>query len=562
MSSETQPVSFPYNEHPNETQLLLALERELSPEEVSQIENHLGNCWHCRARSEEMQRGILAFVEYREKRYLPALPAPPTGFSGFQAGLRSVVTASSRPGLLTKIWRWFLVLFAFPGQVKWISAVALTMVAVLFWVEVLNPPVVSANELVTRAIAAQNPASLGQSDTSMRVAHQKLQIHSGGRTVVREFEWTVGQRGSNMRWAARFDPLYWNAPLTAVGFGGWRDSLEKKQDKVKRSGEFLTLSTSTDQDWIREAWMIVRARDFHPVEQHFRFADNQELELKELAFQISEQAPVQSAPSGSSKPKEATTAGTHTVSPVDLDESELQLRYTLFIRQWDTGEDLKMERIGGRITLSGIVSSAEREKAMRTTLTTLPNIRLSLSAPNAHASSSASRKAMGVTDPATPTWENGLEKAFSDREERLAFVDRCISSSDTTVSHAWTLKGLADRYGEVNLARFQPESRRKLLEIVRGHLLKVRQANHDLEVLSHMLPASASSPPPTAVSWSAGIQSLFTQVQQQDASIASLLVGTQRGAQDLRSTSADFQSAHRRSSILLDSIDQLLTAVQ
>ena len=562
MNSDTQPISFPFNEHPDETQLLLALEKELSPQEISQVESHLGNCWSCRARSEEMQRGILAFVEYREKRYLPSLPAPPTGFSGFQGGLRRTITASSSRGLLTKLWRWFLALFAFPGQMKWVSAVAIAMVAVLFWVEVLNPPVVSANELVTRAIAAQNPPPLGKPDTSMRVAHQKLQIHSGSHTIVRDFEWPVGQRSSQLRWGTRIDPLQWNAPLTAFGFKDWRDSLETKQDKVKRSGGLLTLSTSTNQDWIREVRMIVRARDFHPVEQHFRFADSRELDLKELAFQISDQAPVQPAPADGSKPKESAAPGTHSISPLDLDKAELQLRYTLFAHHWDTGEDLKIERIGGKLFLGGIVSSAEREKAMRATLTTLPNVRLSLSAPSAHSNSTASRKAFTVPVPAVPTWENGLEKAFPEREERLGFVDRCISSSDTAVSHVWALKGLADRYGDVNLRTLQPESRRKLFEILRGHLVEVSRANNDLDVLLKMLPASQSVSTQTAVSWSAGIQSLFVQVQKQDASVTSLLVGTQRGAQDLRSTSADFQSAHRRSLILIDSVDQLLSAAQ
>ena len=73
MNTEIEKTAFSGDGHPDENQLLLALERELSQQETAEVERHLGNCWSCRARSSEMQSGILAFVEYREKRYLPSL---------------------------------------------------------------------------------------------------------------------------------------------------------------------------------------------------------------------------------------------------------------------------------------------------------------------------------------------------------------------------------------------------------------------------------------------------------------------------------------------------------
>src|SRR5215467_3656878 len=91
MKIEREVTALDAGGHPDENQLLLALERELSPEEAAQIEHHLGSCWSCRARSHEMQRGILAFVEYREKRYLPSLEAPPHDFSGFPGQMNRIV---------------------------------------------------------------------------------------------------------------------------------------------------------------------------------------------------------------------------------------------------------------------------------------------------------------------------------------------------------------------------------------------------------------------------------------------------------------------------------------
>ena len=88
MNSDIKQVPFTADGHPEENQLLLALENELSPEEAAKIREHLGECWSCRARSEEIQRGILAFVEYREQRYLPSLETPPNDFRSFPGELR------------------------------------------------------------------------------------------------------------------------------------------------------------------------------------------------------------------------------------------------------------------------------------------------------------------------------------------------------------------------------------------------------------------------------------------------------------------------------------------
>src|ERR1700730_11824838 len=101
MNTEAEKTSFGADGHPDENQLLLAIERELPLEEAAQVEQHLGNCWSCRARSSEMQSGILAFVEYREKRYLPSLASPPHDFGSFPGKFRGIA-AEGKPGGLAR----------------------------------------------------------------------------------------------------------------------------------------------------------------------------------------------------------------------------------------------------------------------------------------------------------------------------------------------------------------------------------------------------------------------------------------------------------------------------
>lgn len=559
MNQDIRPVSFAADGHPGEDQLLLALERELPNDDAARVEQHLGNCWSCRARSDEMQRGILAFVEYREKRYLPALPTPPQNTGGFRDRLRRLKGESDPVGLHASLWRRLVGLLAWPRQVKWISAVAAAMAFVIFWVYVLiDPRTVSANEFLSRAAVAQNPPTSSERPSQRRVAHQKIRIRNGKQTVIRDFEWNVGSPIQQARWVAQADPTLWDTPLTAEGFANWRESLAGKQDKVRRSGHLLTLATTTDQGRIKQAQITVREDDFHPLEQHLRFKDEQQLEITELSFQITGEAQSQAAGLQTGSP--AKRGAGPVLPPANLDEVELQLRYTLFTNQWDLGEDLSIGRASGRVILSGTVSSPEREKAMQATLSTLPNIQLSIDRPASNAQIARSAGASAPRDlsfSSTPLLRDVLANTFSSRDERLAFVDRCLSDSDTALAHAWALKRLVDRYGEAEERQLKPESEAKFREMLRSHLHQLSRASSGLDPLLELLPSSDTAVPVVPSDWRARIRSLFAVVQRQDRLTASLVVGSETQGQNIATVSAEFLSAHQAISALLAGLKDL-----
>ena len=565
MSQETKAVSFAADGHPDEDQLLLALEHELPADDAARVEKHLGNCWSCRARFDEMQRGILAFVEYREQRYLPSLPAPPADSSGFRDRLRNLLREDSPIGLPTRVWRKLVALLVLPKQLKWVSAVATVMAIVIFWVHVLvNPGTVSANELLNRAIAAQNPPAATAKSTLHRVARQKMQIRSGKQTVIRDFEWKVGDPIEHARWESRPDPLAWNAPMTAEGFGDWRKSLREKKDKVKRSGDRLTLDTTTDNNPIKEAWIVVRADDFHPVEQHLRFNDEQQLDFTELAFQITDEPqPAPQSVAQATAPQPSRPA----VPPppqVNLDEAELQLRYILFTHQWDLGEDLVIGRTLNQVTLSGTVSSKEREEAMQAALSTRPDIQLSIQLPAVSGARPATPNRPIITKDSVLSspalLKDVLEQAFASREDRLAFVDRCLADSDASLSHAWALKRLADRYSEAEERRLTPESDARLRDMLRAHLQELIRANDNLRSLLELLPPSDAAEPVVPSNWRPRILALFTAVQEQDRLVANLVVGSQTVGQNVATASAEFRSAHQAINTLLTGLQDLIGA--
>ncbi len=566
MSRELKPVSFSPDGHPDEDQLLLALERELPPDDAAQVERHLGNCWSCRARYDEMQRGILAFVEYREKRYLPLVAAPPDDMSGFRDRLRNFVEELSPVGLLTRIWRRLIGFVVLPGQVKWVSAVAATMAGVIFWVYIIaNPGVMAAGELLTRAMAAQNPPVTAATGGRRHTMHQKMQIRSGNQTIVRDFRWTAGSPITQARWEGQADLLSWNAPMTAEGFAAWRDALSEKKDNVNRAGGLLTLDTTSSQDVIRDASIVIRAADFHPVEQHLRFVNDQRLDFVELAFEIddeprpaAESLPAGVPPQASSRPIGAPTSPPPTgPPPANLDEVELQLRYTLFQHRWDLDEDLVIGRTSGQITVSGIVSSREREEEMRTTLSGLPNVRFLGDLPTASDSQGAGRVRAVPAQNANPLLKDAIESAFPSREGRRAFTDQCLADSDATLSHAWALKRLVDRYSESEEQLLKPDSALKLFGMLRAHIEELNRASDGLLPLIEILPGSAGTVPPMPGNWRARILALFSAVQQQDRLVLSLVAGAQTNGQNLVTASSNLRTAHETIHMLFAGLKDL-----
>jgi len=560
MNTEIERTSFDADGHPDENQLLLALEGELPSAEAMQIEQHLGTCWSCRARSHEMQRGILAFVEYREKRYLPSIDTPPNDFRGFPAALKRTIAESEPTRLMARICQWIRGALRSATQVKWAAATAAILAAVIFWTQVLfSPATLSATELLTRAAAAQNPIVSQEKNELHRTVHQRLRISSGQQTIVREFSWTVGSPMPQARWEMQKDPAKWSAPLTADGFSDWRNSLEAKKDSVTRSGERWVLDTAAGDNLIKEAWIVLRATDFRPIEQHIRFADNRQLDFEELSFEIGSPretrrehtVSAQMAPQVSGRPLKSGS-----VPDVNLSDRELDVRYTMFTHRWDLDEDLLVTQTSSGVEVSGIASSTDRAISMRAILSGLPNVQILIKEPGATGQRAAANPSQSKSTAASsaPLLKDVLDKAFPSHEGRLAFVDRCLAASDTELSHAWALRKLADRYAEAEERQLTAGAQSKLTEMVRVHLQKVGEENARLDPLIELLPRSRSPRTEVPADWRALVLALFAQVQKQNSLVASLIAGTRSNGQDARAASESFRSAHEAVAALLDDL--------
>jgi hypothetical protein len=544
MSNDILKSEFGVDQHPDENELLLALERELPPADVAAVERHIGTCWACRARYHEIHRGILAFVEYRDKLYLPELEPAPGDFRQFPSLLNKIAAEGGKDGLLNRIGSRLRSFFTFPHvslQVRWVTATAVMMTAVLFWTQVLSPTSISASELLTKAAQAQNPPA-----ATHRKIRQRVRVKSGKKEAVREFQWETGSPIPGAKWGT--DPENWIAPMTAEGFSEWRNSLSTSKDTVKKSGDNWTLDTIAPAGSIKEASIVIHSGDFHPIEQHIRFADDRMLDVEEVSFEIAEQPPTAFTASQVSPP--APPVQTQSQPPAaaapaaNLDEAELELRYAMFLQRLDGDEDLQVSRAVDAVVLSGVASSAERLRQLRAALAGLRGVRLSISEPSSAVGgmppTPSQRTANGSS---VPLLKDRLDSAFPSVEARRDFVDSCLAASDSALSHAWALKRLADRYTDNDRRALKPESQTKLNEMLREHLKQLGAANATLNGLMDLVPASRQSRAETPTGWRPAVAALFDFVQQQDALVAAMAAGTQNNY-SLATASERLRSAH------------------
>lgn len=559
MNPEKEKTTYMNDGHPDESQLLLALERELPPEGIAEIEEHLGQCWNCRARSEEMRRGILAFVEYRENRYLPSLDGPPNEFRAFPFELQKTIAENASPGLTTSLRHALLRLLALPAAIRWSTAVAVVTAIAVFWTQVLfNPAIVSANELLSRAIAAQSPAVSSGKQQAIR---QKVQIRSGQKAFTRNFNWTTGGPKLQAAWGTKETVEEWDWPITAECFANWRNSLVEKEDRVTRSHQNLTLTTTAQSGPVKEAALVVREADFHPIEQHILFADQQTLDLFELDFKVGDDvsAPRQEAPQQTTPPSKEGTAKAR----ANLDEIEVEVRYKLFAEKLDLGEDLQIGQAGNEVSVTGIASSQERASAIALSLRGMENVRVRVSSPetartskrasdSARASSGESQVAAGP-----PLAESLLSQEFPS-EKKADFVNAWLAASENALSHAWAMKRIAERYSESEESRLSRDSAAKLREMLRVHLQEVEKSNVELDSLSKVLPDAKEQRLPGVSDARKGVLELFREVQRQDSLVAKLVASTPPGAEDLPTASGKFQNTHRATKYLSGKLRGLL----
>ncbi len=557
--------------HPSPETLFLAIEGELAPDEVVRIDEHLRGCWDCRLESEQMRNGILAFMEFRKNHVRPLNEQPPHDwrtFSGLLDQAAQECEQSARQGFGVR----FRGRLSATPRPAWIAATIAVLLAVLFVVRLVNPPIVSAREFLLRAAESRKTLALAARDG---VIHQRVRIRHGAREITRDVYQNAkpvhvtavrdllvdGSRDSEAELQSVFAScgMKWDEPIDADVFAGWHEAIANKEDKVSSAGgganQRITLATHVAGDNpVREASLTVLAMNWHPVEERLVLRDNSELVVTELALEIEGQPPAEigsepAAPAAVTPLRDAAAAAVNTAaswSEAELQAGELQARTALHKVGADLGEPIEILRTpNGHVQVEGLAADDARKAELMAALSGIPRVDalIRLQAGALPSTSAVPADAIPVTPAALfkPLLDGELTSRYPGTAERQEFVNNALANSQDSLLHAWALRRLAERYTAAEFSRLDAASRDVLGALLRDHMNAIRL---QLAALQTALGSLAPSPQNSAsteiktADWQTAALRTFTLVETLDQSWTVALVSASSVNPDAKQTSA------------------------
>ncbi len=350
--------------------------------------------------------------------------------------------------------------------------------------------------------------------------------------VVPSNQQTIASELEQILKANNFEPPH---PLSVEGYRAWRNSLLSKQDTVEeeKTGDgisVLRLKTEIpapfNEGQVISANLVVRARDYHPLEQKLRVktaSGEQEYEVLETSFAVMSlnslspgffgdnpqltAAVIKPSPLVSPSPgvtpmsnlanpaansianvTESIEKPTKSISVQASPELEVEVLQLLHNAKADLGEQIEVRREpSGPIVISGIVETPERKNELLNALVSVrenPAVKIQI---NTVAEVVAQQKQQKVAK-ATP--EPSVEKvevesntfpaetdvrAFLARQGRDSneavrqYAARVINRSSQAMNYLWAMKRHKERFSAAELRKLSPKSRNKWLQLVKSY---------------------------------------------------------------------------------------------
>ena len=420
-----------------------------------------------------------------------------------------------------------------------IGALAMGLVAVLVWQLIVVRPI-SASELLDKSLQFQTDQI---STVPQAVVYQKLHVSRNGVSEINWEVWRDTTR-SRFRQSvtnsvnAAFDQELSNVlqlngfsveqPMSPSTFMNWRKGLAGKTDAVEQakaddgSGLIILHTTNTAANapgQISDASLTLRSNDFHPVGQVLRVksADGiQTYEFTEVDFRVlsltafapdffPEPAQPQVASIAQAaipKPEEANAntlvassnvaekPATVPFTPASAD-LEIEVFSLLNKAKADLGEQITVSReADGRLSVRGLVDTINRKNEILDALTSVrnnPAVRIEIKTINeAVAEQTSTPKPAGTAETvesqsSAPAADSELLAYFKSVDAVRRFGGQMMARSNRAMSRAYSLKRLVGQFKPDELRKLSPDSRAKLLALVRSHASAIHEECEGLQ---------------------------------------------------------------------------------
>ncbi|WP_158822485.1 hypothetical protein [Granulicella sp. S156] len=508
--------------HLTDEAILLALDGELSAKEATEVDTHVQSCWSCRGRKQATEQGIADLVDYQNAVTAPYLPPPSDKRAIFLTRLDALAVEMGQPSHLNRLRNGAIRLLRLAriDQLVWITGAIALIALVPFYYFLRTPPVVSADELLNLTAASEVRST---KTTIEPVVVQKVRITFGKTSLTRTMYRDVAHNRITSRTdanrlgeaqvkAAYFkSSLDWDSLLDANTYRRWRATRPASSNRVVRLGkDELKVETTSSASPVTEADITVRVADYHAVSESFRLQDQSEIEITELSYDVipfaSLSADIFGAPTQIAVVQLPLTAILRPTLPsgAELAEAEVEADSILHRLGADLGEQISLtSQDGHEVSIDGIVDDDTRKQQVVSALQNIPHTRLHIltieeaqrvpSSIPSHVDSSAPSVAAMVATP--PLLEAELNARFTDRDQRISYVNQTLSLAQLASARAWALNRLADRYPPKGVAVLDNEARRKLQVLLTDHVSALREDLSSLQnLVAEILPGSSNTP--------------------------------------------------------------------
>jgi hypothetical protein len=536
--------------HPSNDDLTSYIDNELSPGLGNKIRNHLGSCWCCRARREELEQSIVRVVAAVNAYFGDSASLSAAARTSFKAKLGRLAAEKNENSPLFSLFGSLrsTVLPRFSiGQA--VAALCCTVFVVCI-IRLGSTEPLTAGGLLQRSKYAEqeyihkvpNPA-----------IHQRIKVyrktaHSAGQESMTWEIWNdmvndrMKEKVEDEEGAALPDgekpptrghplvpappsPLLLElkhiysasgmdvrCPLSPRNYENWRRSLTRKREEVTEadllSGERgmvlkTTAEDATSESPIISAELIVRTRDWHPIEQRFTVQEPggaQEYDLVETTFQV---VALNSLPRTIFDEK-AQTAHLRRLPPVlrltpsseDLEETEIAVEFALHRLNECLDGQVQVGRDSlGSVKVDGLVENDQRKQELTKALSIIPFTVIKIqtleeaAAEGEPFATSPGTRSTPLLRPETAERSNEIQRnklwiesqleryaqqfQLADPRERdrriVQISNEAIADADAALRQAWALRRLAQNFPPERVKHFRTSSRMLLATMVGDH---------------------------------------------------------------------------------------------
>jgi hypothetical protein len=560
--------------HPEDGLLLRYIDGELPARKVRQVAEHLEACWQCRSEVEDLQVTVADCVRYRRNVLQACLPPPPNPWPDLYRDFARIDASLREEPWLARLKRALGGPLAFRwGVLRWgIALAAMLVVAVVVFQQLREAPPVHAATLLRKAVAAADAHPSVPRRILIQTSTSRMVKLAGTHQTARAAEPLAAALAVRLQ-AAHYD---FDDPLSARTYQGWFDGLSQKQDEVTTVADpqFPTekcfqIRTVTPDGSLAAASLMLRATDLEPVESKLEFRDREWVEFSEITDRTAPDGGLPGATAGepsigrtANSPSAAAVPGTPAGSVASVGD-ELEVLSALHEIGADLGDPVEVAISGGRVVVTGVGIPAQRQKQIHDALDAIPHVEIQFTEPasatlaaepSAPAGASGASKQAGI--------QARVEQQVGGRAEFERFSAQVLDRNESMMSHAYALRGLAQRFPADREASLTPQERQLLREMAHDNASALLREASSIErtltpILTAMGGSVAARPTAAQSAWEPSAEELFQSSRRVEV-LVSVMLGAARGDGSTDRLPSELLSAIRELRADVDRCQELL----